>query len=169
MLKFDVNPLLKSLEDFRVLNETKTKGMVQLFVRNVVTYATDSTPIGDSITHLELYKERTFNTEWQSYGLQPVEGFARGSWRVSLDGSTQLQENYGRDSGDLALRQARFNVRDYRLGQEVTISNYGPYISDLERNYSQQTQGQGIMKPTVDSVMRIASISLKNYYDKVTT
>ena len=168
MLTFDVKPLLKSLEDFRTVNETKMKGMVRSFVMDVTQTAISYTPLGDSTVYFSLYQKRDTDWIWQSYGLQPVEGFARGSWRVTLDSSLALQENYGRNSGDAALRQANFGIRSYDLGQPIEISNYGPYIRDLNKNSSPQTQGQGIVAPTVDSVIRIASISLKNYYDKVT-
>lgn len=169
MLKFDVNPLLKSLEDFRVLNETKTKGMVRSFVMDAVQTATSYTPLGDSVKYFSLYQKRETDWIWQSYGLQPVEGFARGSWRVSFDNSSQLQEYYGRNSDELALRAANTSIRGYQVGQTIMISNYGPYILDLDKNNSSpQTQGQGILKPTIDSVMRIAGAALKNYYDRTT-
>lgn len=166
MLKANTEELLKSLEAFREKNKEKMQAMVRSFAMATFEIASSNTPMGDSNTFWHLYQKRTTDPTWQSYGLQPVEGFARGSWRVSLDGSAQVQELYGRSVLDVALPKANAALRNYNLGETVLISNYGPYIRDLNRNSSRQTEGQGIVAPTIDSVMKIASMSLKNYYDK---
>lgn len=169
MIKANTEELLQSLEKFRVENQNKMKSMVRSFAMAVFDIAISNTPLGDSVTNFNLYQKRVYEPNWQSYGLEPVEGFARGSWRISLDGSKQMQEFYGLSAAEFAMGKANANVRSYNLGDTVTISNYGPYISDLERNSSKQTQGQGIVAPTIDSVLRIASVSVKNFYDRGTS
>ena len=55
-------------------------------------------------------------------------------------------------------------MMNYKLGQQVLIGNRGPYISLLETNYSNQTAGQGIMQPTIDSIMAVHRTDLLRYY-----
>jgi len=166
MIKANIEEVLKSLQDFQTKNKDKMQAMVRSFAMSAYEVAISNTPLGDSNTYFSLYQKRVNDPEWQSYGLQPVEGFARGSWRISLDGSPQMQEFYGSSVDSIVLPKANAAIRSYKLGDSVMISNYGPYIGDLQRNASKQTQGQGILAPTIDSVMKIAAISLKNFYDK---
>lgn len=165
MIKANTEELLKSLNDFRVGNKNKMQGMVSIFVYKATEYAIGNTPLGDDLTYANLYAKRETDSNWQSYGLYPFEGFARGSWRVALDGKREMQYIYGSNSGAYALQEVQGSMKAYKLGDKVYISNYGPYIKDLEQNSSKQTNGEGIMAPTIDSVLRIASMSLKTFYE----
>lgn len=104
------------------------------------------------------YKSRT--------DLQPVEGFSRGSWQVSTTGQFSKQEYYGYGSGDAALSLVKGNLGNYILGQTVYIGNNAYYIKALENNYSEQTQGLGIMQPTVDSIIATYQVDLKRLFDE---
>jgi len=165
MIKVDVKGLKKDLERFRENNLEKMQGMVRTFSYKIAETAILNTPFGDATLYASMYEKRETDPNWQSYGLYPFDGFARGSWRVSTYGGAEIQEIYGRNSGEHALKRTLGPLKEYNLGDTVIISNLGPYIKNLERNSSQQTMQQGIMAPTIDSVMQIAAMSLRSFYD----
>jgi hypothetical protein len=166
MIRADVDNLVKQLNQIHQDAVKKMTHMVYRFSIAIGTVAANRTPMGSSAYYPQYYQSRVTNPNWESYGLQPVSGFARGSWRLSVDGSLELQENYGRDSGDAALYSMENSFKDYDLGETIMISNLGPYIDKLERNYSKQTNGNGIIKPTVDQIMNVYQNRLKEYYER---
>ena len=133
--------------------------MVKGFSYEIALTAIDNTPLGDSVAYMRLYQRRE-----KMYGLSPIEGLAKGGWQVSLDGSLEFQELYGSTSGQTALSAAKIGMMNYKLGNTVMIGNEGPYIDDLENNSSNQTNGQGIMQPTLDSIMQVHKTDLMRYY-----
>ncbi len=160
----NISAFEKSFKDLEKEITRKMEGMVRKFTYTVSFTAIDNTPMGDSALYPSWYEMRKNDPNWQSYGLEPVEGFARGSWNVSMDGVLSMQQIYGKSSGEKAEAKIKSDMLEYKLGDTVMISNFGPYILNLENNYSDQTRGQGIIRPTIASVMRTYQYSLDDYY-----
>lgn len=160
MIEVEVKDLIKDLENFYLEAVRKMENMVRSFSYEISLTAIEHTPLGDSIAYRDLYlrRERTMK-------LKPEEGLARGGWQYSLDGTLDFQDNfYGIDSGIYAAKAVKIHAMNYKLGDMVIIGNKGPYIGLLEDNHSPQTEGQGIMQPTVDAIMAIQKVSLLTYY-----
>lgn len=155
----NIDALQKSLEEAKKEINKKLEGMVKKFSYWVTVSATNYTPLGDSNKFADLYKLREKN-----YGLKPEEGFARGSWQISLDGTLDTQELYGIGSANAAIDVAIINLMNYSLGETVLIGNTGPYVQKLEDNYSKQTNGQGIVQPTMEMITRVYQLDLDSYY-----
>lgn len=156
MVEVEVKNLIKDLENFYLEAVRKMENMVRNFSYEVSLTAIEKTPLGDSIAYKKLYERRE-----RTMGLQPIEGLAQGGWQYSLDGTLDFQEIY---SGSMALGAVKTHAMNYKLGDTVIIGNKGPYIGLLEDNHSPQTEGQGIMRPTLESIMAIQKVSLLTYY-----
>lgn len=159
MIKVEVQDLIKDLQNFYLEAVRKMENMVRGFSYEVALTAVDNTPLGDSVAYRKLYLRRE-----KQYGLEPIEGLARGGWQVSLDGTLDFQEIYGIGSGNTATSAVKTHMMNYKLGETVIIGNKGPYIQLLEDNHSDYTQGNGIIQPTVDHVMSVSRVSLLTYY-----
>lgn len=157
----NTDKLAKQLEELSKEVERKLKNMVSEFTVDVVTAAVNNTPLGDSEKFANLYAMRLTNGS----GLLDEEGLAQGSWQVALDGSLEFKPDYGFDAGLNAIAETKFAMEGYQLGQKYIIGNKGPYIDALENNYSDQTNGQGIMAPTIEQVQSAIQADLKQYYD----
>lgn len=155
----DTSKLEQSLKKFHEEAVRKMQGMVRKFSHIVAWTAIDNTPLGDSIEWEALYKLR-----YESIGLEPIEGFAKGSWRVSTDGTLEMQTLYGQDSDEMAASLIESDLMAYKLGETVMISNFGPYIVDLENNFMKYNKQQPIMQPTLASIYRTYQLSLDDYY-----
>jgi hypothetical protein len=155
----DTSKLEQSLKKFHEEAVRKLQGMVEKFSYTVAWTAMDNTPLGDSVKWESLYILRQ-----QTIGLEPIEGFAKGSWRVSTDGTLEMQELYGPSSDEMAGTLIKADLQDYKLGETVMISNFGPYIRNLEENFQNYGKKQPIMQPTIDSVMRTYQLHLDDYY-----
>ena len=155
----DTSKLQEDLKKFHEEAVRKMQGMVQKFSHIVAWTAIDNTPIGDSIRWEALYDKR-----YKEIGLEPIEGFAKGSWRVSMDGTLQMQTLYGQDSDEMAASLIKQDLLQYKLGETVMISNFGPYIVELEKNFTRYNKQQPIMQPTLESIYRTYQLSLDDYY-----
>lgn len=155
----DTSKLEQSLKKFHEEAVRKMQGMVQKFSYIVAWTAIDNTPLGDSIKWESLYLRRE-----KSIGLEPIEGFAKGSWRVSMDGTLEMQTLYGQDSDEMAASLIKQDLNQYKLGETVMISNFGPYIVELEKNFTRYNKQQPIVQPTVETVYRTYQLSLDDYY-----
>lgn len=155
----DTSKLEESLKKFHEEAVRKLGGMVQKFSHIVALTAIDNTPLGDSIKWEDLYKLR-----YENIGLEPIEGFAKGSWRVSMDGTLEMQTLYGQDSDEMAASIIKQDLNQYKLGETVMISNFGPYIVDLENNFQKYNKQQPIMQPTLASIYRTYQLKLDDYY-----
>jgi hypothetical protein len=155
----DTSKLEESLKKFHEEAVRKLKGMVQKFTYTIAWTAMDNTPIGDSEKWQSLYLLRQ-----KKIGLEPIEGFAKGSWRVSTDGTLEMQTLYGPSSDEMALTLVKADMMEYKLGDTVMISNFGPYIKSLEMDFQKYNKNKPIMKPTIDSVMRTYQDHLDDYY-----
>lgn len=168
-LTADTEALEKSLDDAIATIERKLKHTAKGFAYEFSVVAVANTPLGEEQKNADskyynLYQNRVDDSDWQSYGLEPKEGFARGAWQVSFDGSLTPQENYGVGSGKIALQTLDNTLKGYKLGQTITIGNYGPYIQDLEKGYSEKAP-DGISKPTISQVLQAYLINVKKYYE----
>ena len=155
----NTSKLEESLKKFHAEAIRKMEGMVRKFSYIVSLTAIDNTPLGDSIKWEALYLLRE-----KKIGLEPLEGFAKGSWRVSTDGTLEMQTLYGQDSDEMAASIIESDLTAYKLGETVMISNFGPYIVDLENNFQKYNKQQPIMQPTLESVYRTYQLSLDDYY-----
>lgn len=155
----DTSKLEQSLKKFHEEAVRKMQGMVQKFSNIVALTAIDNTPLGDSVKWEPLYLLRQKNI-----GLEPIEGFAKGSWRVSMDGTLEMQTLYGQDSDEMAASLIKQDLTQYKLGETVMISNFGPYIVELENNFQKYNKQQPIIQPTLESVYRTYQLSLDDYY-----
>lgn len=155
----DTSQLEQSLKKFHEEAVRKMEGMVRKFSYIVAWTAIDNTPLGDSVKWEALYLLRQKNI-----GLEPIEGFAKGSWRVSTDGTLEMQTLYGQDSDEMAASLIQSDLMTYKLGETVMISNFGPYILELENNFTRYNKQQPIVQPTMESVYRTYQLSLDDYY-----
>jgi hypothetical protein len=167
MIQADTKDLEASFIKAIIRIEQKLSNMVQGFAYEFTVTAIANTPLGDDVLYEELYNKRINEQDWQSFGLEPEKGFARGAWQTSLNGSLSVQEFYGDNSGNQAGAAAKQSMLSYKLGQRVIIGNYGPYIQSLEQGSSPQTTGplgSAISQPTLDQVLLSYKVDLKRYY-----
>jgi hypothetical protein len=78
-----------------------------------------------------------------------------------------MQSLYGAAAGETAGDLAVMELGSYKLGETVMISNRGPYIkniNDPSDRASIQTNGQGVIPPTIDAIMNIYQYRLDDYY-----
>jgi hypothetical protein len=155
----DTSKLEENLKKFHEEAVRKMEGMVRKFSHIAAWTAIDNTPIGDSMKWEDLYDLRK-----RTIGLEPIEGFAKGSWRVSTDGTLEMQTLYGQDSDEMAASLIKQDLMDYKLGETVMISNFGPYILELEKNFDKYGRGAPIIEPTMFSIYRTYQLSLDDYY-----
>ena len=155
MISVDVSQVLKELQAYRQDTIRRLENMVKGLSYIISKTAIENTPLGNSEQYADLYRYRAERT-----GLAPEEGFARGSWQVNTTGQFSMQALYGATSGTEALTLVKSDIASYKIGQTVYVGNKGFYIRLLENNYSQQTNELGIMKPTLDSIMRTYQVDL---------
>ncbi len=155
----DTSKLEQSLKKFHEEAVRKMQGMVQKFSYIVAWTAIDNTPLGDSLKWEDLYQKR-----YDEIGLEPIEGFAKGSWRVSMDGTLEMQTLYGQNSDEMAASIIKSDLNHYKLGETIMISNFGPYILELEKNFTKYGKNQPIVQPTIESIYRTYQLSLDDYY-----
>ena len=163
MITVDISKVLEELKKYHEDVERKLKYMVGQFSYLISSEAIRNTPLGNAAP-----KDRGGNLPWylrreDITGLQPIEGFAQGSWQVNTSGQFNVQEIY---SGGEALSLIRGSISNYQLGQTVYIGNSAYYFRELENNYSEQTQGLGIVKPTLDAITATYQVDLKRLFDE---
>ena len=89
MISSNVDQILKELQEYHKDTVRRLENMVQGFAYIISKEAIANTPIGDSEEFFNLYQLRQGRL-----GLQPTEGFARGSWQVNTSGEFSIQELY---------------------------------------------------------------------------
>lgn len=152
MISVDVSKVLEELKAYHADTVRRLEKMVTGFAYIISKTAIANTPLGDAEEYFKLYELRQ-----KRIGLEPTEGFARGSWQVNTSGQFSVQQVY---SGGEALSLIKTDLGSYKLGDTLYIGNRGFYIRMLENNYSDQTQGMGIMQPTLDSIMQTYKVDL---------
>ena len=155
MISADVSKVLEELKAYQQDTVRRLEKMVTGFAYIISKTAIANTPLGDAEEYFKLYELRQKRT-----GLEPTEGFARGSWQVNTSGQFSIQTIYGATSGTEALSFVKSDLSNYKLGDTVFVGNKGFYIKLLENNYSDQTMGMGIMQPTLDSIMQTYQVDL---------
>lgn len=155
MISVDVSKVLEELKAYHQDTVRRLENMVKGFSYIISKTAIENTPLGDAQTYFKLYELRQGRT-----GLEPTEGFARGSWQVNTSGDFSIQTIYGATSGTEALSLVKSDLGTYKLGETVFVGNKGFYIRQLENNYSSQTNNLGIMQPTLDSIMQTYQVDL---------
>ena len=159
MISADVSKVLEELKAYHQDTIRRMENMVRGFAYIISKTAIENTPLGNSEEYFKLYELRQGRT-----GLEPVEGFARGSWQVNTTGQFSMQAIYGVDSGGQALALVKADLGSYKLGDTVFVGNKGFYIRLLENNYSSQTNNLGIMQPTLDSIMQTYKVDLPRLF-----
>ena len=159
MISADVSKVLEELKAYHADTIRRMENMVRGFAYIISKTAIENTPLGNSEEYFKLYELRQGRT-----GLEPTEGFARGSWQVNTTGQFSMQAIYGVDSGGQALALVKADLGSYKLGDTVFVGNKGFYIRLLENNYSSQTNELGIMQPTLDSIMRTYQVDLPRLF-----
>ena len=149
MISADVAKVLEELKAYQQDTVRRLEKMVTGFAYIISQTAIENTPLGSAEEYFKLYELRQNRT-----GLEPTEGFARGSWQVNTTGQFSMQAIYGANSGSEALTLIKTDLQSYKLGDTVYVGNKGFYIRLLENNYSSQTNNLGIMQPTLDSIMQ---------------
>lgn len=152
MISVDVSKVLEELKAYQQDTVRRLEKMVTGFAYIISKTAIANTPLGDAEEYFKLYELRQ-----KRIGLEPTEGFARGSWQVNTSGQFSVQQVY---SGGEALNLISTDLNSYKLGDTLYIGNRGFYIRMLENNYSDQTQGMGIMQPTLESIMQTYKVDL---------
>ena len=158
MITFDTTALLKSLQDAHADAKRRLEQMVRGFTYEVSLRAIENTPLGNAEVYARYYRARV--------DLPQEEGIARGNWQFGLDDSFNLQLISGQDSGVEASNLIKSTSASYRLGATFYIANAAPYISDLEADKSYQTNGQGIMQPTIADITGAYAVDFQYHYAK---
>ena len=163
MITVDITKVLQELQQYKEEVDRKLKYMVGQFSYLISSEAIRNTPLGNAAP-----KDQGGNLPWylrreELTGLQPIAGFAQGSWQVNTSGQFNIQETY---SGGEALSLIRGSVSNYQLGQTVYIGNTAYYFQALDDNYSEQTQGLGIVKPTIDAIIKKKKKKQKRLFDE---
>lgn len=153
--------LLQSFREFQKVLERKLNHVVREFSYIITEEAIAKTPLGNAEEFMDRYIARQ-----QAIGINPQEGYARGSWQVQPSQSFTLQTIYGANSGVQALSVVKSQLSGITFKDDIYIGNRGYYIGLLQDNYSSQTEHLGIMKPTLEAVMQVYKISIKSIYDK---
>ncbi len=162
MIRADTADLEKSLELAAKTITKKLENMVMGFTEELVATAVTNTPLGDSKRFSRYYERRLTDPSLDSYGLEPREGFAQGSWQVDFTNFAPFVENY---SGNKAISDARSKLTKYVLGDRFTVLNKGPYIAKLNAGYSPKASGSdAITGPTLEQVKAAFMIDVKRYY-----
>ena len=159
MVTADYTNCTKSLEEYIRRTIESLTGVVQGFAFTMTARAIKNTPLGNFEAYPGRYAERA-----KLLGLLPEPGYAQGSWKITSDGSTAGESTY---DGEQAFQNAIRDAKTYILGEDIYITNSGPYIRLLEGGFSKQAP-KGMIQPTLAEVADIYSISLKDYYKEVT-
>ena len=102
MISVDVSKVLEELKVYQQDTVRRLEKMVTGFAYIISKTAIENTPLGDAEEYFKLYELRQNRT-----GLEPTEGFARGSWQVNTTGQFSMQAIYGVDAGGQALARRR--------------------------------------------------------------
>lgn len=156
MLKVDASKAVDSLDLFEKELTKRLEQMVEGFAYEVGSSAVDKTPIGDVVLNKEAYLRRQKLT-----GLEPIEGFAQGSWRYA-ESTVPIQQEYY--DGDWAKGDIETESRNYKLGNKFYIINSGPYIKLLEVFKSSDQAPDGILQPTMKQIQSVYKTDLQRYY-----
>ena len=157
MIRTNADQVAANLREIRVLIQRKMEHMVSKFaVDTVIHSAVLATPKGDDDSNLETYLTR------QAFiGLAPVAGFARGGWRVSINGDHSNRMLADID-GDTVKSDAEEQMFKYTLGDNLVILNITEYVANdnvmgpsLQSGDKSKQASSGIMEPAHNMIFMI--------------
>jgi hypothetical protein len=166
----NIDELLDSLKKLEEEVTRKLEGMVEIFVYNIAYQAIENTPYGNAVQNARYYNSSA-RLKW----FMPVEGSAKGGWTVTMETPSRVLVPLRADSENAinTKEDAERDSKTYKLGDTVYIMNSVPYVAtagftspsfgSLEGGYSAQAP-QGIMGPTVDSILGVYQLKLNEYY-----
>lgn len=161
MLTANVDQILKELQTYTEEVKRKLTFMAKGFAYQIAATVIENTPLGDAHAYFLSYLSRQ-----EILGLDPIEGFARGSWQANTTGQFAIQEYYTANSGEKALTVVKAQLGSlYTLGAPLYIGNKGFYIDALEGGSSPQAP-MGISAPSMDSILSTYKADLKRLYDQ---
>lgn len=168
MISIDVSELVKELKAYKIEVTKRLEYMVAKVAYDFVLTLGSNTPVGDqaSIDRLGSRYRRYYETRAKNTGIAMEAGYHAGSWQFSSDGNLQFSTviTDPESAANDALYEAQVN---YRLGDTFYIGANTPGMEALEGNRSKQTNGMGIVSPSVDTVMGLYRIKASDYYNQL--
>jgi hypothetical protein len=172
----NLDELLNSLKKLEEEVTRKLEGMVEIFIYNITVQAIDNTPYGNIEDYAKLYQAYA-----RRRSLPAEAGAAKGGWMVTMNEPSPYMFIDVADSSLAANTKgyAATATTFYKLGQDVYISNNIPYVSNEGWPYKHYKDGspvkslesggsdqapQGIMKPTLASIIGVYQLKLDEYY-----
>ena len=166
MISIDVSKLVQELKDYKIEVTKRLEYMVAMVAYDFVLTLGNNTPVGDqeSIERIGSRYRKYYSARQKYFGIEMEAGYHSGSWQFSSDGNLQFSTVITTPEGAAndALYEAQVN---YKLGQTFYIGANTPGMESLENNRSSQTNGSGIVNPSVDTVMGIYRIKASDYYN----
>ena len=162
MLTSNSDQIYKEILKYKAEVKRKLEAMVRGFALDIVRIAIKHTPLGDAKQY-PLWYQRRYSADSR---FLPVEGFAQGSWQIQYRDSFPWQFNFAPDQDITALMNASLSSEQYKLGKDIWVGNAGPYIGVLESGRGSMQAPQGIMQPTLNEIMQVYQLNLKQYYDR---
>ena len=160
---------VSDLDKYIVELERRLKNMVVGFAYEITLHASGSTPIGNAEDLSEKNPDfgqakyqYLYQTRSESYGIVPLVGFHRNAWVFSLSPSSTFNRTIGSNPEEKVKSEG---IASYRLGDDFYISATGPGFAKLEDNSSEQTNGKGIVEPTIALIQSTYTVDLKRYFD----
>ncbi len=165
-------------EQLRILAaeaEAEMTNMVMDTMQTLKEIAVKNTPIGDADENADMYAAR------QDFflGMPLEEGFARASWKfvtqkyTGVGSATSIPDSQRKVFPGFSVSTVvnDNSMMNFRLGDRIVLRNDAYYISKapwpyeskgigLEENYSAQTGGQGIMKPTITEFLQVYKVNV---------
>lgn len=169
----NIDAVLDSIKQLEKEITRKLEGMVQIFAYNIAWQAIENTPYGNAVQYAGYYNSIA-RLKW----FMPIEGSAKGGWTVTMETPSRVLVPLRADSENATNTKddAERDANKYKLGDTVYIMNSVPYVAtagftapkfgSLEGGYSDQAP-QGIMKPTLDSIIGVYQLKLNEYYKAV--
>lgn len=165
----------KEIADYTEEVERRLKDMVAMFAFKATEAIQENIPIGDqesinaganqsgtpAASYYKLYEIRANNPALQ---IPAQAGYHRGALGYSYSGNFQFMPIVfeARDSAE----QLMYDVESYyQLGDTFYIGAEGPAYDLLNENSSEQTNGQGIAKPSDEAIAAIYRTDMKSFYD----
>lgn len=161
MITSNSDEIYKEILKYKTEVKRKLEAMVRGFALDIVRIAIKHTPLGDAKQY-PLWYQRRYSADSR---FLPVEGFAQGSWQIQYRDNFPWQFNFAPDQDITALMNASLSSEQYKLGKDIWVGNAGPYIAKLEAGRSTQAPS-GIMQPTLNEIMQVYQLNLKQYYDR---
>ena len=168
MISIDITELVKELKTYKIEVQKRLEYMVAMVAYDFVLTLGNNTPVGDqeSIDRIGSRYRKYYSNREKYFGIEMEAGYHSGSWQFSSDGNLQFSTMISTPEGAAndALYEAQAN---YRLGDTFYIGANTPGMEALENNRSSQTNGAGIVNPSVDTVMGIYRIKASDYYNRL--